>query len=103
MRASVEHLHALHEHVVILAIETLPVPYVTATERLELDDLGYTDDGIIHAAARFGYADAPHVPALLRRIARAQTESSLDLDDVSYDCPPRRPERRHRSGARAAA
>ena len=28
MRASVEHLHALHEHVVILSIETLPVPHV---------------------------------------------------------------------------
>ena len=30
MRASVEHLHALHEHVVILSIETLPVPHVAA-------------------------------------------------------------------------
>ena len=28
MRANVEHNHILHEHVVILSIETLPVPHV---------------------------------------------------------------------------
>ena len=50
----------------ILSIETLPVPHVPAAERLVLDDLGYTDDGITHVTARFGYMDEPNVPGVLR-------------------------------------
>ena len=84
MRASVEHLHALHEHVVILSIETLAVPHVPAAERLVIDDLGYTDDGITHVSARFGYMDEPNVPDVLRQIAQTDIESPLEVDDASY-------------------
>jgi KUP system potassium uptake protein len=42
MRANVEHNHILHQHVVILSIETSPVPHVGDADRLEVDDLGYT-------------------------------------------------------------
>src|SRR5580693_1424364 len=64
MRANVEHNHVLHDHVLILAIQTLPVPHVAVPERLEIDDLGYKDDRIYHVTARFGYMDAPDVPSL---------------------------------------
>jgi KUP system potassium uptake protein len=84
MRASVERLHALNEHVVILSIETLAVPHVPAAERLVLDDLGYTDDGITHASARFGYMDRPAVPVVLRQIEATQVEGGLDVDGASY-------------------
>jgi KUP system potassium uptake protein len=84
MRASVEHLHALPEHVVILSIEMLPVPHVPAAERLVIDDLGYSDDGIAHADARFGYMDKPNVPAVLRLLEQAKLEFALDVDEVSY-------------------
>jgi KUP system potassium uptake protein len=84
MRASVEHLHALNEHVVILSIETRPVPHVSAADRLDIDDLGYTDDGITHATARFGYMDQPNIPEVLRLIEQAQVESPLEVDDASY-------------------
>jgi KUP system potassium uptake protein len=84
MRASVDHLHALHEHVVILSIETLAVPHTRPADRLVIDDLGYTDDGITHATARFGYMDRPNVPRLLRRIAKADIESPLEVDKASY-------------------
>ena len=40
MRANVEHNHILHEHVVILSIETLPVPHVADEHRIVVDDLG---------------------------------------------------------------
>ncbi len=63
MRASVEHLRSLNEHVVILTIETRPVPHVPPADRLVLDDLGYRDDGIAHATARFGYMQRPDVPS----------------------------------------
>jgi KUP system potassium uptake protein len=84
MRASVDHLHALHEHVVILSIETLAVPHTRPADRLVIDDLGYADDGITHATARFGYMDRPNVPRLLRRIAKADIESPLEVDKASY-------------------
>jgi KUP system potassium uptake protein len=84
MRASVDHLHALNEHVVILSIETLTVPRVPPGHRLAIDDLGYTDDGITHATARFGYMDRPDVPELLRQIERADIESPLEVDEASY-------------------
>ena len=45
---------------------------------------GYTDDGIIHASARFGYSDAPHIPTVLGLIAQSDIERPLDLDDVTY-------------------
>ena len=84
MRASVEHLHALNEHVVILSIVTLAVPHVAADDRLVIDELGYTDDGITHATARFGYMDQPNVPDVLRQLAQADIESPLEVDDASY-------------------
>jgi KUP system potassium uptake protein len=84
MRESVEHLHALHEHVVILTIETLPVPHVPPDDRLRLDELGYRDDGITHATARFGYMDATDVPEVLREIELSDIECPLEVDSASY-------------------
>ena len=40
MRANVEHNQVRHQHVVILSIETRPVPRVPDDERIEIDDLG---------------------------------------------------------------
>jgi KUP system potassium uptake protein len=84
MRASVDHLHALNQEVVILSIHTAAVPHVPPGERLTLDDLGYRDDGILHADVRFGYMDRADVPAVLRQVARAPIESTLDVDEASY-------------------
>jgi KUP system potassium uptake protein len=84
MRASVEHLNALHENVVILSIETVSVPHVPPAKRLVIDDLGYTDDGIIHASALFGYMDKPNVPAVVRQLAKAPVECRVDARGASY-------------------
>jgi KUP system potassium uptake protein len=84
MRANVEHNHILHEHVVILTLETAPVPHVAPGERLTVDDLGYADDGITHVGARFGYMDEPNVPAVLLLAAEAGLECPLEVDEASY-------------------
>jgi KUP system potassium uptake protein len=84
MRANVEHNHILHEHVVILSIETQPVPHVAAGDRLVLDDLGYRDDGITHVTARFGYMQDPNVPGVLAQAAAAGVERALEVDQASY-------------------
>jgi KUP system potassium uptake protein len=84
MRASVDHLHALSEHVVVLTIDTLTIPHVPSADRIVIDDLGYRDDGITHAAARFGYMDQPNVPAVMRQLQQADLEFAVDVDEVSY-------------------
>ncbi|MFS8097724.1 potassium transporter Kup [Lentzea alba] len=85
MRANVEHNRVLHERVVIVSIETEPVPRVAADRRVEVDELGYADDGIIHVSARFGYVETPDVPAALALLEPAQTEGgALDLDQARY-------------------
>ncbi|WP_203907543.1 potassium transporter Kup [Rhizocola hellebori] len=84
LRANVEHNRVRHQHVVILSVQTEPMPRVPAEERLIVDDLGHADDGIIHVTARFGYMENPDVPAALRMLDPAQTEGRLDLDDASY-------------------
>jgi KUP system potassium uptake protein len=84
LRANVEHNDTLHEEVVILSIETLPIPHVSGDERLEISDLGFRDDGISHVTARLGFQDHPNVPKILRDANEQGLESPLDLDDVSY-------------------
>ncbi|MEV6512433.1 potassium transporter Kup [Streptomyces sp. NPDC051642] len=84
MRANVEHNHVRHEQVVILSIETEPVPRVPADRRIVVDGLGYADDGIIHVTARFGYMETPDVPGTLAMLDPADTEGPLLLDQASY-------------------
>ncbi|WP_033280833.1 potassium transporter Kup [Streptomyces sp. NRRL F-525] len=84
MRANVELNHVRHEQVVILSIETEPVPRVPADRRIVVDGLGYADDGIIHVTARFGYMETPEVPATLAMLDPADTEGPLLLDQASY-------------------
>jgi KUP system potassium uptake protein len=84
MRANVEHNHILHENVVILSLETLPVPHVADEDRVTVDDLGHTDDGIIHVTARLGYLQSPDVPHVLRLAAEQSPEISIEPDDTSY-------------------
>lgn len=85
LRAQIDHTHVLHEHVLIVSVETLKVPHVPITEAFTHDDLGYADDGIHHLTIRFGFADEPNIPNALnaarahnvldRTLARAQPVS----------------------------
>ncbi len=84
LRANAEHNHVIHEHVVIMSIDTLPVPRVPDAERLEVDDLGWAGDGIFHVAAKFGYMETPNAPDALRRLDPTRTEGVIDLETASY-------------------
>jgi KUP system potassium uptake protein len=84
MRETVEHIHALNEHVVILSIKTLTVPHAHANDRPVVDDLGYRDDGITHVEARFGYMDEPNVPRALGQLEPGALESPFDAREASY-------------------
>jgi len=84
MRAVAERLHTLPESVVILTVETAQVPYVPLDQRLTVDDLGYTDDGILHATATFGYMDDSDVPAAPARLGEHGVESPVGIEDATY-------------------
>ena len=60
------------------------MPYVPPADRLVIDDLGYTDDGVTHVSARFGYMDTPNVPEVLRLVETAGIECPLEVDQASY-------------------
>lgn len=84
MRANVNHNHVLHQQVIIMSIDTLPVPRVPDDERISVDDLGYHDDGIFAVSAKFGYMERPNVPAALRLVDPARIDGPIDVDTVSY-------------------
>ena len=84
MRANVDHNHVLHEHVIIMAINTVSVPRVADSERANVDALGYADDGIVHVTANFGYMETPNVPHVLRLLDPSQTEGRIAVDGANY-------------------
>ena len=84
MRANVDRIHVLQRNVVIISIETSPVPRLPDSERITVDDLGHPDDGIVYVVARFGYMEQPDVPVSLRLVDPALTEGPIEVDTASY-------------------
>jgi KUP system potassium uptake protein len=84
LRANVEHNHVLQERVVILNIETEPVPHVPESERLEAIDTEFQAEGITHLRARFGFQDETDVPATLWVAVDRGLLEHDDLAEVTY-------------------
>ena len=85
LRHNVKHNHVLHEHVIILTVETLDVPHVADSERVVVDDFGHAADGIFLVTARFGFQDDPNVPDALRLALAASGEAGdAEIDEASY-------------------
>jgi KUP system potassium uptake protein len=60
------------------------VPYVARSERLEIDELNYSDDGIVHLAARFGFQDEQDLPDVLRQAVGMSEELEFDPEEALY-------------------
>jgi KUP system potassium uptake protein len=84
MRANVEHNRVLHEHVVVMSIDTVPVPRLSDDERTTIDELGYRKDGIIYVSASYGYMERPNIPHALTLLDPEHTEGPIDVDAASY-------------------
>jgi KUP system potassium uptake protein len=84
MRTCVEHTHVLHKHVVIVSVETLPVPRAPESERTLVDELGYKKDGIIFVTANYGYMEKTHILDALHGLDPKKTEGQIAIDDASY-------------------
>jgi KUP system potassium uptake protein len=75
----VKHNRSLHHSLLVLSVVTECVPWITATERLQVTNL---DADFWRATARYGFMERPDIPALLE-----QTRAfgcNLDLQDVTY-------------------
>ncbi|MGH8962355.1 MAG: potassium transporter Kup [Jatrophihabitantaceae bacterium] len=84
LRANVEFNQVLHEHVVIVSVVSENVPHIPRSRRLSVDSLGYSDDGIVHLAARFGFQDDQDIPATLRDAFMLTHELEVDTDTALY-------------------
>jgi KUP system potassium uptake protein len=85
LRANVQHNHVLHEHVVIVSAITQNVPHVAPGQQVSMDDLGYSNDGIVHLLLNFGFADNPDIPGALRQASGSDGwELEFDPDAASY-------------------
>jgi KUP system potassium uptake protein len=84
MRANVEHNRVLHEHVIVMSIDTVPVPRLADEERTTIDELGYRKDGIIYVSACYGYMERPDIPHALTLLDPEHTEGRIDVDAASY-------------------
>ncbi len=84
LRQNVEFNQVLHEHVVLVTVKAQNVPYVSAHERICVDPLVHTDDGIVHLELSFGFQDEQDIPAALRQAVGMSDELSFDPDGASY-------------------
>lgn len=82
LRHNVEHNHVLHEQVVIFMVDNVGVPHIASENRITIDDLAIPDDGISLVTARFGFQDAPDVPAALRLAAAGGLP--IDVPNATY-------------------
>jgi KUP system potassium uptake protein len=83
-RANVEHNHVLHEHVVVLSVVTAETPYVVEQDRVVVDPLGWSDDGIVHVTATYGYMESPDVPATLELARHKSRELTAEPEMTTF-------------------
>jgi KUP system potassium uptake protein len=76
----VKHNRALHEHLFVLRVEILSVPWVAADNRMSA--LEEVAPNFWRAEARFGFMERPNIPALLT--ASKSLGCSIDVNDVTY-------------------
>jgi KUP system potassium uptake protein len=75
----VKHNRALHEHLFVLRVEILSVPWVTSGNRISIEELA---KNFWRGEARFGFMERPHIPELLT--VSKSLGCTVDLDDVTY-------------------
>jgi len=75
----VKHNRALHEHLFVLRVDILSVPYVAPGNRLSLEQVA---PNFWRAEARFGFMERPNIPALLA--AGKSLGCTVDVNDVTY-------------------
>ena len=85
LRANVRHNGVLHERVVIVSAHAATQPTVAPENRLRVDDLGFSDDGIFHVTLNYGFSESPDIVAALRQACQeGRLEVLVNPDTASY-------------------
>ncbi len=84
LRENVHHNNVVHQAVVVVSVETHKVAHIHRDERVEIDDLGYRDDGIMHVSVHCGFQDDHDVPDALRQAVELGLEAEIDIDNATY-------------------
>ena len=84
LRANTSFNHTLHEHIVIVSLQPENVPHIDPAEQITVDELGYTDDGIVHLTVRVGFQDDQDIPGMLRRAVGMSPELQFDPEEAYY-------------------
>jgi KUP system potassium uptake protein len=75
----VKHNRALHEHLFVLRVEIVSVPWVSSSNRMSIEEVA---PNYWRAEARFGFMERPHIPELLA--TSKALGCTIDLNDVTY-------------------
>jgi KUP system potassium uptake protein len=75
----VKHNRALHQHLFVLRVEILPVPWVASRNRIKIEEVA---PNFWRTDARFGFMERPHIPELLA--TSKALGCTIDLNDVTY-------------------
>lgn len=75
LHATLDQLHELHEHVMVVTVKTTDAAHVPEKQRVKFDELGHPDDGISHLTVTFGYKDIPNIPHALE-LARSKSDEA---------------------------
>ena len=78
LRQNVAFNQVLHETVILVTVTSENVPYISPDERISVDPLRFSDDGVTHIDIRFGFQDEQDIPEMLR-LAVGMTDE-LDFD-----------------------
>jgi KUP system potassium uptake protein len=84
LRANAEFNGVVHEHVIIVTVVSENVPHVPRTERLNVDSLDHSDDGIVYLSVRFGFHDDQDIPKALRDAFLLTSELEVDPETAFY-------------------
>ncbi|HEX3788057.1 MAG TPA: KUP/HAK/KT family potassium transporter [Pseudonocardiaceae bacterium] len=84
LRANLDFNGVVHQHVVIVSVVSENVPHVPRNDRLNVDSLDHSDDGIVFLSVRFGFQDDQNIPAALRDAFMLTSELEFDPDEAFY-------------------
>jgi KUP system potassium uptake protein len=75
----VKHNRALHQHVLVLRVEVMSVPWISSADRIDIEQVA---PNFWRVMAHYGFMERPNIPELL---ARSQALGcTIDLADVTY-------------------
>lgn len=81
LRMNVDHHHALHESVLLVSVESMDVPRVSESERVQVQKL---NKGFWQIRIIYGFMQEPNVPRALHHIDRHMFPDEFNIKQATY-------------------